>query len=217
MRVLGIDEAGRGPVIGPLVLAGVLLEEGHQRELRALGVRDSKALSRERRAELLPRIERVAQAVECAILPADDLEGNLTQVELAATARLIAKLRPERAVIDAPVGPRAIPAYREALRRRLPFACELVVENRADARYPVVAAASIVAKVQRDREILELRARYGDFGWGYPSEPKVQRFLREWYAKHGSFPKCVRARWATAQRIAREGIGQSERSLVDSL
>ncbi len=215
MRVLGIDEAGRGPVIGPLVVAGVLLQEEHQQQLVALGVRDSKALPRGRRAALFPHIERIAQAVEALSLPAHALDGNLTQLELEATARLIKRLKPDRVVIDAPVGPRALPAYREALRRLLPFACELTVENKADARYPVVAAASIVAKVRRDREILRLHRKYGDFGWGYPSEPKVQRFLREWYAKNGSFPDCVRARWATARRIAQGAIRQIERSLVD--
>lgn len=215
MRVLGIDEAGRGPVIGPLVLAGVLLEEEHQQELVALGVRDSKALPRRRRAELLPHIECLAQAIERVVLPAARLDDNLTRIEREATARIIEKLRPDRAIIDAPVGPRAVPAYREALRRLLSVECEIVLENRADAHHPVVAAASVVAKVCRDQEILKLRARYGDFGWGYPSEPKVRRFLREWYAENGSFPDCVRARWATARRIARAVGRQTERSLVD--
>ena len=215
MRILGVDEAGRGPVIGPLVIAGVLLWEDQEKELLALGVRDSKALARERRAELVPPIECLALAVERVILPAARLDGNLTRIELEATAQIIKKMEPDRAIIDAPVGPRAIPAYREALRRLLPFECELVLENKADVHHPVVAAASIVAKVQRDQEILQLRTRYGDFGWGYPSEPKVQRFLREWYAKNGSFPECVRARWATAQRIAQDVSRQTERSLVD--
>jgi len=210
MWVLGIDEAGRGPVIGPLVVAGVLLEEGREEELIALGVRDSKALPRGKRSELLPHIERLAQAVERVTIPACDLDGNLTQIELRATVRIIQKLKPDRVILDAPVGPRAIPAYREALRELLSFPCELIVENGADARYPAVAAASIVAKVCRDREILKLRARYGDFGWGYPSEPKVRRFLREWYAENGSFPEFVRTRWATAQRIVQDVSRQTE-------
>ncbi len=205
---LGIDEAGRGPVIGPLVIAGVFLDEHKLQELIELGVRDSKALTRERRSELAREIERIAQAAEICVIPASELnerEESLTQIELEAMTQLIEKLKPQRAVIDAPVGLRAIPRYVEALRRRLNVDCEIVAENKADARYPVVAAASIVAKVRRDEEIKRLHRRYGDFGWGYPSEPKVRRFLREWYAQHGAFPDCVRLRWRTVQRLLARG------------
>ena len=202
---LGIDEAGRGPVIGPLVIAGVLLDEAHIEELCELGVRDSKTLTRKKRAELAPEIEARAHRVSVVSIPACELEANLTRIELEGMATLIRDLSPVTVYLDAPVGPRAIPRYVQTLRGLLEnVECEIVAENKADARFPVVAAASIIAKVHRDREIERLRSKYGDFGWGYPSERKVQRFLREWYARHGSFPPCVRARWATVRRIRQE-------------
>jgi ribonuclease HII len=203
--VLGIDEAGRGPVIGPLVIAGVLVDEHQLDELTALGVRDSKTLARERRTELAREIEARAHHVSVISIPACELEANLTRIELVGMAKIIRDLGPANVYLDAPVGPRAIPRFIDALRDLLGDAtCEIVAENKADARFPAVAAASIVAKVHRDREVEKLRSIYGDLGWGYPSEPKVQSFLRDWYARHGSFPPCVRARWATVGRIRQE-------------
>ena len=78
---------------------------------------------------------------------------------------------------------------------------ELVGENRADEKYPVVSAASILAKVDRDRIIAELCEEYGDFGSGYPSDPKTQRFLREWFSKHHGFLPIVRRKWSTVKRL----------------
>lgn len=203
--ILGIDEAGRGPVIGPLVIAGVLACEHQLEELLALGVRDSKTLTRSKRTELAREIEARAQRVSIVSIPAGELEANLTRIELEGMAELIRDLGPTAVYLDAPVGPRAIPRFVDALRGLLEgVSCEIVAENRADARFPVVAAASIMAKVHRDREIEKLRSLYGDLGWGYPSEPKVQSFLRNWYARHGSFPPCVRTRWATVGRIREE-------------
>ena len=201
-KVLGIDEAGRGPVIGPLVVAGVLVQsERELAELEALGVRDSKALTRPQRQALAREIEKIAR-VELKIIPARALDARgVTTVELEAMAQILRKVRPRTALIDAPVAPGAIPSFKGALRRALPFDCELVVENKADARYPLVAAASIVAKVQRDREMARLRRRYGErLGWGYPSEPGVRAFLRR-CAERGEFPDCVRRRWRTVRRL----------------
>jgi len=207
--ILGIDEAGRGPVIGPLVLAGVLICEDQLGELIRLGVRDSKRLSRPRRRVLAEGIRALAQKVRLISFPPQRLErDNLTDLELGGMARLVSELRPTRVYLDAPVSPRGIPRYVEALRRhmRCPTEAkmEIVAENKADARYPVVAAASIVAKVERDRAIEALKERYGDFGWGYPSERKTQKFLRDWYAVHGGFPPCVRRHWRSCRRIIEE-------------
>jgi len=208
--ILGIDEAGRGPVIGPLVLAGVLICEDQLEELIRLGVRDSKRLSRPRRRVLAEGIRALAQKVRLISFPPQRLErDNLTDLELRGMARLVSELRPTRVYLDAPVSPRGIPRYVEALRRhmRCPTEAkmEIVAENKADARYPVVAAASIVAKVERDRAIEALKERYGDLGWGYPSERKTQKFLRDWYAAYGGFPPCVRRRWQTVRKILKEG------------
>ena len=210
MEVLGIDEAGRGCVIGPLVVAGVVIPHEKCGELGELGVRDSKRLSRSRRALLAPQIERLAQRVIVLEIGPGDLEENLTEVELRAMAQIIRESRAKRVYLDLPVGPTAHKGFLEALcsaTAQKPF--ELIAENKADARYPIVSAASIIAKVVRDRAIEKLRQQYGDFGWGYPSELKTRAFLKEYYERTGRFPDCVRRKWRTLQRL-------SELSLIDT-
>lgn len=198
MRTLGIDEAGRGPVIGPMVVAGVSIDD--QERLRQIGVRDSKALSRKRRAELAPQIGRIAR-VRKVVIPAARLEGNLNGLELTAMAELIGELEPELIYFDVPTHPRGVERFCRRLRELVGPGPELIGENHADRHWPIVSAASIIAKVKRDEEVLRLHERYGDFGWGYPSEPKTKRFLERWYQEHGDLPPCVRRRWRTVQRL----------------
>ncbi len=200
--ILGIDEAGRGPVIGPLVLAGVLIDEARLDRLVQLGVKDSKQLRRSRRDALFPEVMTIARKSRLLTIPARKLDGNLTQIELKGMAQLIRRLRPAAVYLDAPVPPRGIAHYVRALRSLVgDNALEIIAENKADEKYAVVSAASILAKVHRDQVIEQLRSEYGDFGWGYPSERKTQQFLKHWYAKHGAFPECVRYRWNTVQRL----------------
>ncbi len=201
--LLGIDEAGRGCVIGPLVVAGVLIAAERLAELSALGVKDSKRLTRARREQLSAQIERIATRLFVKEIGPRELEENLTEIELRAMAQIVQESGAQRVVLDLPVGP----ATRESFVRRLRSAVGhdtfgIIAENRADARYPIVSAASIIAKVHRDRAIARLRQQYGDFGWGYPSEPKTQAFLREFYEHTGRFPDCARRKWRTLQKLA---------------
>ncbi len=212
--ILGIDEAGRGPAIGPLVVAGVLSNPDTEARLTDLGVRDSKDLTPERRHELIEGIRKVALATQVVAFAPIQLNDNLNAVELRAIVRLIDILAPRALLLDAPVGPRAIPAFVETLQRRCRQSdLDITAENKADARYPVVAAASILAKVYRDEAIARLHGVYGDFGSGYPADPKTQRFLNEWYDAHRSFPACVRTRWGTVQTIIRD---QSSERLIEA-
>lgn len=200
--ILGIDEAGRGPVIGPLVLAGVLIDEARLDRLAQLGVKDSKQLSRSRRDAFVPEVMAITRKTRLLTIPARKLDGNLTQVELKGMAQIIRRLRPTAVYLDAPVPPRGIAHYVRALRSLVgEGALEIIAENKADEKYAIVSAASIIAKVHRDRAIEQLRLEYGDFGWGYPSERKTQQFLEHWYTEHGAFPECVRYRWNTVQRL----------------
>jgi ribonuclease HII len=84
--------------------------------------------------------------------------------------------------------------------------------HQADAIYPVVSAASIIAKVRRDELIEELKKELGiDFGSGYPSDPKTKEFLIKWGKKHsGKFPEIVRQSWQTVENI-REELGKNEK------
>ena len=201
--VLGIDEAGRGCVIGPLVIAGVLISQENLEKLSTLGVRDSKRLSRSRRALLAPQIERFAQNIRVLEIEPSKLDENLTEIELRAIAQIMRESKAECVYLDLPVGPAARDRFIRALYERVDTQkFELFAENRADVKYPVVSAASIIAKVYRDRAIERLRQEYGDFGWGYPSELKTRAFLREFLARTGRFPSCARRKWRTLQRLS---------------
>ncbi len=200
--VLGLDEAGRGCVIGPLVVAGVLIYAGHHRRLLELGVRDSKRLTRAQRDRLAAQIEQLAHRIVTVEIEPSALEDNLTEVELGAMGQIIRESKAEQVYLDLPVGPLARERFMQALRESVGTRrFELVAENKADAKYPVVSAASIIAKVYRDRAIERLRQEYGDFGWGYPAEPKTRAFLKEFYERTGRFPECARRKWRTLQKL----------------
>jgi len=203
--ILGIDEAGRGCVIGPMVVCGVVLERGRILELKKEGVTDSKALTPARREFLAPRIAEVAKGVFIEeIPPAEIEERNLNLLEIWRIARIIGKAEANAVYLDAPVASeRAIKAFCEHIKRCLRGKWpRIIAENRADSKYIVVGAASIVAKVRRDQIVEELRRQFGDFGSGYPSDDKTQEFLRRSFEKQGKFPDFVRCRWKTARRLS---------------
>ncbi|HEY5595889.1 MAG TPA: ribonuclease HII [Candidatus Bipolaricaulota bacterium] len=204
MRILGLDEAGRGPVLGPLVVGATMLEFEQLPQLETIGPADSKLLTRPQRQALFDRITASFTTRTVAVEP-QSLEENLTQVELNCLAALINELAPDHVFLDAPVPPAAIPAFVLQLRSRLVKACSIVAENKAESRYPAVAAASIVAKVTRDRAMSTLHEQYGDIGWGYPAEPKTLAFLHRCLSQ-GAFPPCVRTRWATVQRLKQRSL-----------
>lgn len=202
--ILGIDEAGRGCVIGPMVVCGVVLEEQVIPELKAEGVKDSKVLTPARRQLLAQKIANVAGRVLIEEIPPSEIEErNLNLLEIWRIARIISRAKADLVYLDAPVaGEKGIKAFCDHIGRRLRGNCpRIIAENYADATYVVVGAASIVAKVRRDEIIEELKREFGDFGSGYPSDEKTQKFLREFFKKTASFPDCVRRRWKTVRRL----------------
>jgi len=203
-RILGIDEAGRGCVIGPMVICGVLLDAPQIPVLAADGVKDSKALSPARREQLALRIREVAGGVFLEeIHPAEIEERNLNLLEIWRMARIISRANPASVYLDAPVGTqKGIKAFCDYIKWCLRGNCpRMIAENRADQKYIVVGAASIVAKVRRDSIIEQLKEQFGDFGSGYPSDEKTTKFLQNCYEKDGCFPDCVRRRWKTVKRF----------------
>lgn len=207
--ILGIDEAGRGPVIGPLVVAGVLVDAEVENSLIRLGLKDSKQVRRPERRRLAKEIEMHAREIRILAYSPAQLEVNLNHVELSAFAHLVRELSPSRVVVDAPVPPRSIPQFVDLLRRKASThdELEIVAENRADENHAIASAASIIAKVYRDEALQRLHKLYGDFGWGYPVELKTRSFLRDWYERHRRFPPCVRTRWRTVRQIVQSTPG----------
>jgi len=205
---IGVDEAGRGCAIGCLFVAAAAFKEEDLDSLRYMGVVDSKKLTRARREELAATIKKLAAAVEVvAIEPSviDSMNLNLAEAEAVKKALklLVVKLRVQgyevaRVVVDL-FGPRRL--VEGAVREACPEA-ELILEHDADEKFVECSAASIVAKVLRDRHIDELKRRLGDFGSGYPSDRKTEEWIRRYYEEHGSLPDCVRRTWRTVKQAA---------------
>lgn len=200
--IVGIDEAGRGPVLGNLVMVALAVKEDDIKKLEWLGVKDSKLLSKQVREELFERIREIVHDFRVEVIEPDAVDLSLTEensnlnwLEADTSARLVSELRPDKIIIDCPS--RNIEAYKEYFASKLSIGTvkntELIVEHKADLNYIVVAAASVIAKVIRDRAIERQKLELGiDFGSGYMSDPKTQEFLEKY---HDKYPGLFRKKW----------------------
>jgi ribonuclease HII len=189
---------------------GVSSEE----RLGDLGVRDSKLLSPKERERLYPLIRRRCK-VATVMIDAQEIDATRNEMTMNACvarahARVIAKLSPTRAIVDA-CDVNCF-RYAEMVRAHLPFPCEIVSEHHADEKYMVVSAASIVAKVVRDRAVAGLAKKYGEIGSGYPSDPVTIRWLTGYIGDHPSPPPIARRSWKTVGSILAR---KAQRSLLD--
>ena len=207
MLKLGIDDAGRGPVIGPMVLAGCLLDEKTEKELKKLGVKDSKQLTAKRREFLADIIREKAITFEVIIIhPAEiddkNAEGvNLNDVEAFACARIINKINKGfdkiSVVLDCPSTNLA--KWQDFLKRNIKNLSNLEIscEHKADRNHISVSAASILAKSVREKEMNSLKEKYGDeIGSGYTSDPLTTKFLKTYIRKYDN-DGIFRKSWAT--------------------
>ncbi len=200
--ICGVDEAGRGPVMGPMVVAGLALE--NESELDGLNVKDSKKCTPKRREILAKELYKIAKT-EVIIVPADDIDAmrermTMNQIETKVFASIIDKLRPGIAYVDsADVNEER---FGEDIKRELDFELEIISKHGADETYPIVSAASIIAKTTRDFEVDKIKSELGcDLGSGYPSDKITITFLKKWTHEHGELPPHTRRSWKTAQRI----------------
>jgi len=195
VKVLGIDEAGRGPVIGPLVMVGFMIDEEKEEELRKIGAKDSKQLSREKREELAEKLKKMGKIVIKVIHPWQIDAENINKLERQAAREIILEAEPDLVIID---------GFEKNLDKKLGVKAKVIAEPKADVNYAVVSAASIIAKVTRDAMIEELKEKYGDFGSGYPGDEKTVRFVEQLVKKHKKLPEFVRKSWGTTRRIIEE-------------
>jgi len=173
-----------------------------------LGVRDSKLLSPQARSRLAKRLASLDARIAYQVIPPAEIDEvvlhgkklfKLNFLEAKAMAKVIETLRPDVAYIDAPdVNETRFAAQVSA---NLSFPLKIISEHGADRTYPIVSAASILAKVRRDELIEELKARYGDFGSGYPSDPRTIDFLNRCIREKGELPPFVRKSWKTLKRM----------------
>ena len=201
MKILGIDEAGRGCVLGDLFVGGYCCTEEQLLEIKEAGATDSKKISPKKRVRILHALEQIGVGEVIQITPKEIDDGNINTLEEEAFAKLILNHRPDRVYIDAPAHPKAIPAFQKRLCERILSAGhtipELIIEPKADLNYPVVGAASIYAKVLRDQSI----ERLGEVGSGYPSDPKTRVWIKGFFERGEPLPSSVRKRWGTIEKL----------------
>jgi len=202
MIVGGVDEAGRGCVLGPLCIALVC---GEEKEFKPLGLKDSKLLTREKREQLFPLI---LEKFDCSYVKITAKELNelmvkysLNEIEAMKSGYLLEelKVKPKKIIFDSP--DTIALNYSQRIKKHTTKKIELVSEHKADFNYPVVSAASIVAKVIRDREIDKIKEETGySFSSGYPSDEATITAVRE-MLRTGHGKEFVRMRWSTVEKI----------------
>jgi ribonuclease HII len=207
MLILGIDDAGRGPVLGPMILAGCLVTSEVEKEFKKIGIRDSKQLTQKRREYFSEIIKQKAEAFEMVLIFPNEIdqqnyEGvNLNDVEAIKTAEIINKINKGlgkiKVVVDCP-SPN-ITKWKDFLKTKIDNLSnlEIVCEHKADVNHPSVSAASILAKTTREIEMSKLKEKYGkEIGSGYPSDSLTCKFLQknaQKYKEDGLF----RQTWST--------------------
>jgi ribonuclease HII len=205
--IAGVDEAGRGPMIGPMVICGILVDSDRLNELVEIGAKDSKTLTHKRRLVLKKQIEKITSKIEIRTVPAADIDRlrkrtTLNEIEVAEFASIAKALNPKEIYLDAAdviaerfgskIGELSGIASKDA---------KIVSEHKADAKYPIVSAASIIAKVERDLAIEKFHQKYGDFGSGYPNDPKTIKFVRNLVRNGEKLPIIIRKSWESVRKI----------------
>ncbi len=209
-KILGIDEAGRGAVVGPLVIAGAMFNEHDIPKLKALEVRDSKELSPARREELEKKIKELALDFVVIKIPAKKIDEsraqgtNLNRLEIDHMSSIIKTMKPDKVIVDSPEA-NTKKIKNEIMGKIGDLKIEIISENYADSKYPTVSSASILAKVVRDLSIKNLEKKLGEeIGAGYPSDDRTIDFLKRILKKFGEYPEFVRKSWSTSKRVKGE-------------
>ncbi len=197
--ICGIDEARRGPVLGCMVMCGAMIDDKDMPKLIKLKPKDSKLLTKEEREELYPKLLSALKYYKVIIMQPKEIDKavhghdglNLNKLEAKKQAEILNEFNPDKAIIDCPSN--NISSYKIYLKKLLKNkAVELILEHNAE-RYPLVAAASIIAKVTGDREIELLKKQIGiDFGSGYLTDSKTVEFLKNNFE---NYPELFRKSW----------------------
>ena len=205
--ICGIDEAGRGPVIGPLVMAGILIDEKDEDKLKEIGVKDSKLLTPKKRTELAKEIRKLAKEIHVIKISPQEIDSrkavgiNLNILEALKAADIINILKPYRVYIDSPTSPDET-KFAHMIRKYLQHETEIESRHYADKLFPCVAAASIIAKTQRDEVVEEIKKEIGfEFGSGYAADEITKDFLAK---NHEAVLKHMRKSWGTYKNLMKK-------------
>lgn len=205
MIVCGVDDAGRGSVLGPLVIAGVSAERSKIKRLSEIGVKDSKQLSPANRERLYKKIIAIVDDYYVAKIPPKLIDksvskNHLNHLEAKYMAKVISKLHPDSSYVDScDVNPSRFGKEISNLAQ----SGKIYSRHHADSRFVIVSAASIIAKVTRDRAI-ELLRKDHNLGSGYPSDPKTMSFIKKWIADNKKPPQFVRSSWKPVKLLIKQ-------------
>jgi len=204
--ICGIDEAGRGPIVGPLVMAGVSVTEDKIELLKAMGIKDSKLIPAEKREILFDEIIKLVDSYDIIEISAEEIDEyqergiNLNQMEARVAAKIINKLKPSKVYVDSPEPANGGAKFGIMINEFLNVQPEMIAEHGADHKYVVAGAASILAKVSRDREVARIVEEIGaEIGSGYPHDPRCRAYLEENF--RGPIHKYLRKCWSTYKRL----------------
>jgi len=196
----GVDEAGKGPVLGSMFAAAVRVAPAALPD----GVGDSKGIAPARRESLAERIREVANAVAVAEIPVqriDDPETDMNTLTVAAQAAALAGVARDELAGTVDAGDTDAGRFGRRVADRVDATVDITAEHGADETDPVVGAASILAKVARDSHVAALAERHGEVGSGYPSDPTTREFLADYVERHGDLPDCARTSWSTCEDV----------------
>tara|TARA_Y100000310_G_C20695149_1_gene825146 strand:- start:3967 stop:4638 length:672 start_codon:yes stop_codon:yes gene_type:complete len=205
--VIGIDEAGRGPVLGPLVMAAVAVDKKGLKKLEELGVKDSKLLTADKRLEIFEQLADVVTDYRVQVIEPTAIDltlaspgTNLNWLEADTAASMVNEMEHSKVIVDCPSV--NIDSFKDYFVNKLTNKkATVILEHKADMNHLVVAAASIVAKVIRDMEIEKIKSEVGiDFGSGYMSDSLTVSFLNECFETHDYI---FRRNWASYQQRVR--------------
>ncbi len=215
MIIAGVEEAGRGPVIGPMVMAICSIDKKNEEKLAFIGVKDSKLLTPKRREELFEQVKKLCEHTIIVLEPQDIDDSlnssnmNLNKLEGVTSAKLINSLKLDQVILDCPSN--NILAYTSFVKEKVTDKnVKIIAEHKADLNHLIVGAASILAKVTRDRLIEELKQKIGmNFGSGYPADPITISFLNKYWKKHEII---FRKTWKTYKKVEE---AQNQKGLRD--
>ena len=212
MNILGIDEAGRGPVIGPMVMSAYLMNSEEENTLKEMGIKDSKKIAPKKREKIFSLLKEKSHYT-ISLEPSEidyfllSTNINLNKLELITTVKLILKANKEhnidKVIVDTPT--KGVDKYKLELIEEIKkqsktesISFEIICENKADDKYVSVGAASVIAKVTRDEKIKKITEEFGEIGSGYPSDVKTKDALEKMIESNNiTFLKYVRKSWAT--------------------
>jgi len=200
--ICGVDEAGRGSLLGPLVIAGVSLKRSKIRKLSSMGIRDSKKLTPAARERLYKKIIEYADDYYIARINPKTIDRSvkkhqLNSLEAKYMAKVISKLKPNISYVDScDVNPKRYGKEINKMAKR----GKIRSYHHADSRFLIVSAASIIAKVNRDKAIAKLRKEH-DLGSGYPSDRKTINFVSKYISNRKEIPSFVRKSWKPVQSM----------------